>query len=307
MRAKLVIGSRGSKLALLQTESVAAKIKEINPGLEVSISRIVTQGDRNRQTRLDRMPGVGVFVKELEEALLDGRIDLAVHSLKDMPTDIPQGLSLVAIAEREDPRDVLVAKAGGLAELAPGARIGTGSLRRAVQLARYRPDLAVCSIRGNVDTRLGKVTSGEVDGVILAAAAMIRLGWVDKISQYLPLEHFLPAAGQGALALEARLDDGEVAGLVAFLNHLPTRQSVTAERAFLRGLGGGCRAAIAALGRVDGTTLKLEGMVADAESKKVLSAREEGSATTPEKIGARLAEKLLAMGASEFVTEVKLE
>ena len=304
---KLVIGSRASKLALLQTELVVAQIKQINPDVEVSIREIVTRGDSDKQTRLDRMPSVGVFVKELEEALLAGRIDLAVHSLKDMSTDIPQGLSLAAITKREDPRDVLVAKAGGLSEMAPGAKIGTGSLRRAVQLARYRPDLEVCSIRGNVDTRLGKVTSGEVDGVILAAAAMIRMGWANKISQYLPPEHFLPAAGQGALALEARIDDDEVAELMAFLNHLPTRQSVTAERAFLKGLGGGCRAAIAALGTVNGATLKLEGMVADAESKKVLSAREEGSATTAEEIGTRLAEKMLAMGASEFVTELKLE
>lgn len=305
MRPKLVVGSRGSKLALLQTESVVAKIREIKPHLEVSISQIVTQGDRNRQTRLDQMAGIGVFVKELEEALLDGRIDLAVHSLKDMPTEIPQGLSLVAVAERLDPRDVLVANAGGLAELAPGAKIGTGSLRRAVQVARYRPDLEVCSIRGNVDTRLRKVASGEVDGVILAAAAMIRLGWAKQISQYLPLEHFLPAVGQGTLAIEARVNDDEVAELIAFLNHLPTRQSVTAERAFLRGLGGGCRAAIAALGTVNGATLKLAGMVADAESQRVLSAWEEGSAMTPEETGARLAEKMLAMGASEFITEAK--
>ncbi|MDO8688238.1 MAG: hydroxymethylbilane synthase [Dehalococcoidales bacterium] len=304
---KLVIGSRASKLALLQTELVVAKMREINPDVEVSIREIVTRGDSDKRTRLDRMPSVGVFVKELEEALLAGRIDLAVHSLKDMSTEIPQGLSLAAITKREDPRDVLVAKAGGLSEQAPGAKIGTGSLRRAVQLARYRPDLEVCSIRGNVDTRLGKVTSGEVDGVILAAAAMIRMGWANKISQYLPPEHFLPAAGQGALALEARIDDDEVAELMAFLNHLPTRQSVTAERAFLKGLGGGCRAAIAALGTVNGATLKLEGMVADAESKKVLSAWEEGSSATAEEIGARLAEKLLAMGASEFVTELKLE
>lgn len=307
MRAKLVVGSRGSKLALLQAESIVAKIKKLNPRLEVSISKIVTRGDSDKRTRLDRMPSVGVFVKELEEALLAGRIDLAVHSLKDMSTEIPQGLSLAAIAEREDPRDVLIANAVGLSEMAPGAKIGTGSLRRAVQVARYRPDLEVCSIRGNVDTRLAKVTSGEVDGVILAAAALIRMGWVNKISQYLPLEHFLPAAGQGALAMEARSDDDEVTELLAFLDHLPTRQSVTAERAFLRGLGGGCRAAIAALGTVNGATLKLEGMVADAESKKILSAREEGRAAIAEEIGARLAEKMLAMGASEFVTEVRPE
>ncbi len=190
MKRKIVVGSRGSKLALIQAESVVAQIRKANPSLEVDISQIVTKGDRNHQTRFDQMDGVGVFVKELEEALLDGRIDLAVHSLKDMPTEIPQGLHLAAVTERLDPRDVLVSRAGRLDELPAGSRIGTGSFRRRVQITTYRPDLEVCHIRGNVNTRLDKVSRGEFDGVILAAAALIRLEWQDKISEYLPLEHF---------------------------------------------------------------------------------------------------------------------
>jgi len=305
VRPKIVVGSRGSKLALIQAESVVAKIRQINPYLEVAISKIATKGDRNRHTQLDQLTGVGVFVKELEEALLDDRIDLAVHSLKDMPTQIPQGLCLAAVTQRLDPRDGLVSKSRRLDELAPGSRIGTGSFRRAVQLASYRPDLEVCSIRGNVDTRLRKVSCGEVDGVILAAAAMLRLGWENKIIEYLPLNHFLPAVGQGALVIETRLGDEEIAGLISPISHLPTWQSITAERAFLSALGGGCRAPIAALGTVNGTTLKLEGMVADASGKKILRASEEGNAMSPEQVGVRLAQKILGMGASEFITEVR--
>lgn len=305
MRRKLIVGSRGSKLAVIQTKSVVAKIREANPDLEVSIIRIVTKGDRNRRTQLDRMAGMGVFVKEIEEALLDGRIDVAIHSLKDVPTDIPQELCLRAVTERLDPRDVLVSRTGGLDEIPPGSKIGTGSLRRTVQLARYRPDLETCSIRGNIDTRLRKVFSGEVDGVVLAAAAILRLEWENKISEYLPIEFFLPAVGQGALVVEARLDDGEVAGLVSPINNLPTWQSITAERTFLSALGGGCRAPIAALGTVANATLKLKGMVADVSGKKILYDSEEGSATLPEEIGVRLAQKMLSMGASKFIAEVR--
>ncbi len=305
MRTKIVVGSRGSQLALIQAESVAARLREVDPTLEVSISQIVTKGDRNSRTQLDQMAGVGVFVKELEEALLDGRIDLAVHSLKDMPTEIPQGLYLLAVTERLNPRDVLVSRSGSLDKLPRGARIGTGSLRRAVQLVSYRPDFEVCSIRGNIDTRLRKTTSGEVDGVITAAAAMERLGWEERISEYLSLEHFLPAVGQGALAIEGRLSDDEIAEMVSPLNHRPTWQSITAERTFLSTLGGGCRAPIAALGTVNGTTLKLAGMVAEVSSKTILHASGEGSAMSPEEVGMRLAQKILGMGASEFITEAK--
>lgn len=302
MRTRVVVGSRGSKLALIQTESVVASIREINPCLELSIRKIVTAGDRDRHTRLDQI-GVAVFVKELEEALLDKRIDLAVHSLKDVPADVPRGLGLLAVTRRLDPRDALVAKSR-LEELAPGSRIGTGSLRRSVQLAQYRPDLNVCGIRGNVDTRLRKVSSGEVDGVIVAAAAMLRLGLEDRITQYLRPDHFLPSAGQGALVIEGRLDDKDMAELASPINHLHSWQSVIAERAFLRTLGGGCRAPIAALGTVDSTTLKLEGMIASVNGKKILRASQEGTAASPEDAGMRLAQKMLDMGASEFIAWV---
>ncbi len=303
MRAKIIVGSRGSRLALIQTESVVNRLKLIHPELEISIKKLVTTGDRDRLTHLDRI-GVDVFVKELEEALLDGKIDLAVHSLKDVPTDIPPGLSLIAVTERDDPRDVLVAKAQ-LDDLSPGSRIGTGSLRRTIQVAQIRPDLITCGIRGNVDTRLRKVSSGEVDGVILAAAALVRLGWQDKITQYLPLDNFLPAAGQGALVVEAQVDDKELIDLISPLNHLPTWQCVIAERTFLRELGGGCRAPIAALGTIAGTKLRLEGMVASPAGKKVLRDSFEGDVTSSEKLGIKLARKMLETGASEFIAEAR--
>jgi hydroxymethylbilane synthase len=303
MKRKIIIGSRGSKLALIQAESVAAKIRELNPSLEVGISKIVTRGDRNHHTQFDRMASVGVFVREIEEALTDGSIDLAVHSLKDMPTQITQGLCLAAATERLDSRDVLVTRAERLAELPPGSRIGTGSFRRAVQLNAFRPDLEGRNIRGNVDTRLRKVAHGEYDGVILAAAALIRLGWEDKISDYLPLEQFLPAVGQGTLGIETRAGDEEITELISPVNHLPTWQSITAERAFLSALGGGCRAPIAALGTANGAAMKLEGMVADVSGRKVLRATGEGGSMEAEQVGLQLAQKMLAMGASELITE----
>jgi hydroxymethylbilane synthase len=301
MRRKLIVGSRRSRLALLQTESVVARIKEVNPDIEVSITKIVTSGDRNRLTG---GTGTAIFVKELEEALLDNRIDIAVHSLKDLPTELPLGLCLLAVTERLDPRDALVANSK-LDELAPGAKIGTGSLRRTAQLMSYRPDLRTYPIRGNIDTRLSKVSSGEFDGVIVAAAAMLRLGWQERITEYLPLGDFLPAVGQGALVIEGRLDDEEIAGLVSSLNNLPAWQGVTAERAFLRAVGGGCRAPVAALGTVNGDTLKLRGMVLSISNGKELRALEEGSALSAEEIGVRLADKMKGMGAAEIIAEVR--
>ena len=303
MRRRLVVGSRRSQLALLQTESIIARIKEANPYLEISLSKITTTGDKNHRSRFDSM-ATAMFVKELEQALLEGRIDIAVHSLKDMPTELPSGLCLLAVTERLDSRDALVARAK-LNELAAGATIGTGSLRRTVQLMGYRPDLRARPIRGNIDTRLGKVLSGEFDGVIVAAAAMLRLGWEDKITEYLPLEHFLPAVGQGALAVEARLDDKEIANLVSPLNNLSSWQGITAERAFLHALGGGCRAPVAALGTVSGNILRLEGMVASISGQKILHAAEKGSAISAEEIGAKLAQKMLILGAEEIIAEAR--
>ena len=305
MREKIIVGSRGSKLAMIQTEFVVSHLKAVLPGIDVSISRIVTGGDRNRNVPLEDMAGIGFFVKELEEALFAKRIDLAVHSLKDVPTEISPELRLVVITERIDPRDVLVSRGEKLSELATGSKIGTGSLRRAVQLSSFRQDLAVSGIRGNVDTRMRKVTSGEYDGVILAAAALHRLGWEDKITEYLPTEYFLPAVGQGALVIEARAADTELAGMLAPLNHEPAWQSVTAERAFLLALGGGCRAPIAALGTVNGTTLQLEGMVADNKKNRILRSSATGSTSEPENLGLQLAENLFGMGAKELLAEVR--
>ena len=305
MRKEIIVGSRGSKLALIQTGVVVNKLKVNNPGIDVSIRRIVTGGDRNRHIPLEEMAGIGFFVKELEEALLEKRIDFAVHSLKDMPTEIPPELRLAVITERIDPRDVLISRGEKLSEFATGSKIGTGSLRRAVQLSSFRQDLAASGIRGNVDTRMRKVTSGEYDGVILAAAALHRLGWEDKITEYLSTEYFLPAVGQGALAIESRAEDTELAGMLAPLNHEPTWQSVTAERAFLLALGGGCRAPIAALGTVNGTTLQLEGMVADNKNNRMLRSSATGSTSEPENLGLQLAEKLFDMGAEELLAEVR--
>jgi hydroxymethylbilane synthase len=303
MSRKVVAGTRGSQLALIQTRQVAARIQEINPGLEVKITKIATSGDRDQKTRLERMD-VAVFVKELEQALLEGRIDLAVHSLKDVPTDLPSGLQLLAVLEREDPRDALAAKSR-ISELRAGARIGTGSLRRSIQLKRLRPDLEVCPIRGNMDTRLKKVSTGEVDGVIVAAAAMARLGWQERICEYFSVEQFLPEAGQGAVVVESRTEDKEVIDLVSPINHLVTWQRVMSERAFLKTLGGGCRAPIAALGTVSGGYLKLEGMIASRNGAKILQAADEGPLMEAEAIGVRLAGRMLEMGAREFIDEAQ--
>lgn len=303
MKTRIIIGTRGSKLALVQTGLVADKIKALYPELEVAVIKVLTAGDRDQHTRLEQL-GEAVFVKELEQSLLNGTIDLAVHSLKDLPTEIPEGLHLLAITERQDPRDAVVAGMT-LANLPRGSHIGTDSLRRSVQLAKYYPHLKTCSLRGNVDTRIQKVARGEVDGIIVAVAGMQRLGFQDKITEYLPLEQFLPSVGQGALAIESRVKDSDVTRLIAPLNDMSAWPSVTAERSFLRALGGGCRAPIGAIGRINGDTLKLEGMVASVSSGKMLRASIEGDTLNPEEIGIKLAQQLLAMGADDFIAEVR--
>ena len=302
---RIIVGTRGSKLALAQTESVINTIMETNPAVQLTLARITTQGDRLREVPLHRLPGAGIFVKELEAALLAGEIDMAVHSLKDIPTDIPTGLSLAGVTMRLDPRDTLVSRKEGLHELASGCLIGTGSPRRTVQLLDCRSDLIVRQVRGNVDTRLRKVSSGELDGIIVAAAALIRLGWDEKITEYLTVDDFLPAVGQGALGREIRSDDREMAELMGKLNHQPTWCSILAERAFLRSLGGGCRAPIAALGEVSGDVLSLQGMVAGPESRVVLRGSGDGSANDPEWLGAQLAQRMFETGAADIINEVK--
>jgi hydroxymethylbilane synthase len=298
---QIAIGTRGSKLAMIQAEELLAKIREVLPGLEASLVKITTRGDRDNTAALDEFSWQGIFVKELEKALLDKQIDLAVHSLKDLPTEIPEGLMLAAVTARLDPRDVLVSRAGRTAELVAGSKIGTGSHRRAVQLLALRPDLQVCDIRGNIDTRLHKVSDGEFDGVIVAAAALIRLGWQEKITEYLSVEHFTPAVGQGTLGIETRSEDKEIWTLLSKINDQTTWQAITAERIFLQALGGGCRAPIAALGIVSADTLKLTGMVASVDGAHILRATEQGKASAAEQVGKRLAEEMAGMGALNLI------
>ncbi|MFB0559594.1 MAG: hydroxymethylbilane synthase [Dehalococcoidales bacterium] len=295
MKKHIVIGSRGSRLAEIQARWVLTTLASIYPDVEFSLTKITTRGDRQKTVPLDRIPGYGVFVKELQEALLDGRIDLAVHSLKDLPTQTPKELSLAAVTKRLDPRDALVSRGRKLNELAPNSVIGTSSPRRTAQLLACRPDLKAAGIRGNIDTRLRKLSGGEVDGVIVSAAAMIRLGLEDRITEYLPVEHFLPQPGQGALGIETRAGDEEITELVQPLHHEPTWQSVFAERSFLQAMGGGCSAAVACLGTVSGNTLQLQGMAANNDG--ILYATEEGGILAPEQVAKRLAQRLLERGA----------
>jgi hydroxymethylbilane synthase len=298
----ILIGTRGSKLAVIQAKEIQNHLEEAFPELKTNLVRIQTTGDRNNTIALDEFSGQGVFVKELEKALLDGRIDMAVHSLKDLPTEIPAGTTLAAVTARLNPDDVLISTAGKLTELAAGSNIGTGSPRRAAQLLSLRPDLKVCNTRGNIDTRLRKVSDGEFEGIIVAAAAMIRLGLEDKITEYLPVEHFVPAVGQGTLAIEIRSADKQIAAVVSQINDKPTWQAITAERTFLQALGGGCRAPIAALGTVSGQTLKLIGMVAGPAGIQILRAVEKGTASAHEQIGKNLARKMIELGASSLIS-----
>ncbi len=298
------IGTRGSRLALRQTEAVVAALKQRFPGRRFEVHTLRTTGDRQTQEPLDQIGGVGVFVKELESALLAGEIDIAVHSLKDVPTAMPEGLIIAAVPGREDPRDALVSRSGAkLADLPPEARIGTGSARRACQLRALRRDIAVTGIRGNVDTRLRKVEAGEVDAVVMAAAALARMGWLDKAAEVLSFDLMLPAPGQGALAVEIRSDDEAVREMAAAIDDGDYHRAVTAERAFLARLGGGCSVPIAALGEIDGGRLRLRGLVGDMEGIRILRAELEGPASDAEALGVQLAEELLSQGAADLLKE----
>ncbi len=303
---KIVVGSRGSKLAMVQAESVVRKLKQVVPSLEISICKISTVGDRNLQVSLENAEGTGFFVKELEEALLEGRVDLAVHSLKDVPSELPEGLALTAVPERADPRDVLVSKGRRLADLARGAKIGTGSLRRSLQLTALRPDVKPTSIRGNVDTRVAKVDSGEYDALVTASAALVRLDLEGRIVERFDTSSFLPAVGQGALAIESRRDDVETNAIISTINDVVAWQSVSAERAFLFALGGGCQAPIAALALVDNGRLRIDGLVASAKQRRVLRDRETGDANEAIEVGRSLAKRLLDQGGGKFIEEAKL-
>ncbi len=262
-----------------------------------------TSGDRQTRNPLSDIGGEGIFVKELQSALLARRIDTAVHSLKDVPTSTPDGLTLAAISRREDPRDALISR-GRLRDLPQGARVGTGSPRRACQLRAVRSDLEVVAIRGNLGTRIRKVEAGEVDAVVVAAAALVRMGWLDRATEILPIDVMLPAVGQGALAVEIRADDEAMREIALSIDDRDTHLATTAERAFLRHLGGGCRVPIAALGSIESGKLRLQGLVADEQGQRVLRGDVQGPADDAEALGVRLAERLLAEGASELLEEI---
>ena len=305
-RAKRVIrlGSRGSQLALWQAEHIRSEI-ERETGRPVEITKIKTTGDMILDVPLSRVGGKGLFVKEIEEALLSGRIDLAVHSMKDVPTDLPDRLGIVAITRREDPRDAFLSvKYRRIEELPQGGRVGTSSLRRQTQLLGLRPDLRIESLRGNLDTRIRKMEEGFFDAVILAAAGIRRLGWEAKITQYLSVELSLPAIGQGALGIEIRTDDLETREAVSFLNHRDTAYAVRAERGFLKRLEGGCQVPIASFGRTEGEAIVLEGLVGRPDGSQILRAGARGTVADPEGLGVSLAEELLRRGAKEILDEV---
>ena len=304
MTPRLIIGSRGSRLALWQAEHAKARLVELSPGLEIQIEVIKTTGDV-RQDPLSVIGGKGVFTKELEDALLSKRIDIAVHSLKDLPTIVPERLSISAICEREDPRDALVSPAdrriSSLRDLAAGAVVGTSSQRRLAQLKALRDDLVVKDLRGNVDTRVRKLDEGQYDALILASAGLIRLGLQDRISAAVATDEILPAVGQGAIAIETRADDELAITATSKLNHRETELACRAERAFLRGLGGGCQYPIAAHAVVAGHTLRLEGLVANPDGSQILRGALSGAPEQGDLLGTALATRLIEQGADSLL------
>ena len=300
MARPLVIGSRGSKLALWQAEQARERLRSLHPGIEINIEIIKTTGDVKTEP-LSVIGGKGVFTKELEDALLDGRIDIAVHSLKDLPTILPERLSITAICEREDPRDALVLRAdlnaGSLSSLPEGAVVGTSSQRRLAQLKALRGDVVVRDLRGNVDTRIRKLDEGQYDAVILASAGLLRLGLQDRISARIAISEMLPAVGQGAIAIETRSDNEFAFESTSRLDHAETRLACLAERAFLRGLGGGCQLPIAAHAIIEKDQLRLDGLVAKPDGSEIWRDQSSGPTDNAEEIGSALAAHLLTRGA----------
>lgn len=300
------LGTRGSPLALRQAALVADRIRGQAPDRAVEIVPMKTSGDRLAQVSLGEFGGKGLFVKELEEALLAGRVDIAVHSLKDMPAELPEGLCLAAFPPRDDPRDVLVTRAGGgIADVPDGATVGTSSLRRRVLLLSVRPDLRIEAIRGNVDTRLAKLSAGTWDAIVVAAAGLARLGLTPANARPLAPAEFVPAVGQGILAIEARSADREVRALLAAVDDPATRAQADAERAFLRRLGASCHTPVAAHAQLVNGELSLDGFVATLDARRVLRGRMTDAPGSAELLGQKLAGELLARGAREILREIE--
>lgn len=306
MNNPIKIGTRGSKLALWQANWVKSVLEKKFPSTPIELIIIKTQGDKILDVPLAKVGGKGLFVKEIEQALLTRRIDIAVHSMKDMPADIPERLCIGAIPERENPVDVFISRNGaGFNELAAGSVIGTSSLRRGAQLRHARPDIVIQPIRGNLDTRLKKLESENFDALVLAAAGMKRLNLEHKITEYLDPGIMLPAIGQGALCIEIRKDDSTVGPLVTSLDHASTRAVVAGERAFLKRLEGGCQVPIAGHGRISEKQFALTGLVAEVDGTRVIKGEKSGPLDSAEAIGIELAEELLAGGADKILEKLK--
>ena len=302
---ELSIGTRGSQLALYQANWVKSELLRTHPDLAVTLVKIKTTGDKIQDAPLAKIGGKGLFVKEIEEALLQKRIDLAVHSIKDVPTEFPEGLHLSAITKREDPRDVFISRGHTrLNDLPRGARIGTSSLRRQAQLLHFRDDFEIIPLRGNLDTRLKKLWTTNLDGIVLASAGLKRLGLEEKVTEFLPTELSLPAIGQGALGIETRKGDEGVEKRILFLNDPASAVAVTGERAFLKKLEGGCQVPIAAFGQTHGALLRIEGLVGTIDGKRLIRHHLEGPIEKAEALGIELAEILLSRGAKEILDEI---
>jgi hydroxymethylbilane synthase len=305
MPSELKIGTRGSQLALFQANWVKDQLLQAHPDLNVTLIKIKTTGDKIQDAPLAKIGGKGLFVKEIEEALIQKRIDLAVHSIKDVPTEFPEGLHLSVITKREDPRDVFISREGWtLKDLPPGAKIGTSSLRRQAQLLHFRNDLELIPLRGNLDTRLKKLKTMNLDGIVLALAGVRRLGLEERITEIIPVETSLPAIGQGALGIETRMISQEVEDQIRFLNDRDSAIAITAERAFLKKLEGGCQVPIAAYARSVGRTLYVDGLVGAIDGRKLIRDSVEGPIENAEPLGIELAEILLGKGAKDILDEV---
>ena len=307
MKNQIIIGTRGSKLALWQADYIEQRLREEYPGLSVTQKRVTTKGDRILDVPLAKIGGKGLFTKELEEEMLSGGIDLAVHSLKDMPAKVPDGLVIAAVTKRLDPGDALVSnRFSSFEELPKGARVGTSSLRRRAQILCARPDLEMLDLRGNVNTRLRKLDEGEYDAIVLAVAGLKRLGFADRIRQVLPREMVLPAVGQGALAIETREDDKETRDMLAFLRDDDTICCTEAERSFLARVEGGCQVPVGVYATAEGDGLKVEAVIASLDGQRFYRGDVNGTRRDAAKLGENLAEKLLDEGGAEILKELGL-
>ncbi|WP_089611976.1 hydroxymethylbilane synthase [Dehalobacterium formicoaceticum] len=303
---EIVIGTRDSALALWQARWVEQELKKHWPEYSFRVVDIKTKGDKILDVALAKIGDKGLFTKELEVKILDREIDLAVHSMKDVPTMLPEGLIIGAMCRREDPGDVLVSHKGyRLADLPPGAKVGTSSLRRRAQLLRYRPDFQLYDIRGNLNTRLAKMEKEDFDGIILAAAGVKRLGWTEKITDYLSYDVCLPAVGQGSIGIECRGDDLEVLKIIRVINDQDAFDGITAERAFLRKLEGGCQIPIGALGEMEQESMTLHGLVASLDGSTILRDKITGLRSEADQLGRTLADRLIDAGAEKILADVR--